>query len=346
MLCGEPGLVHAEGGGEEGSPVWDGEGGGGGRAAGEVAELGGGGVRGEEGCAGPAAEGEHGGYLGDPLRVGGVAGKGVEAEPAAVESAVEGVPQEEAGAEAGALLAAVACDDDIGEGAEGGQRAGVVLRGGAYSGGGEEVDGDVEGSERLRQGRAFGEPGGGAAWGDEGRCGGYREGVGAPRGAEVSAEEVEGGPVRQEGGAGTALLEGEVEEGRVSPGGQTEGVAVCIVDGDLMGAEGGGGDEYARGDVVEGGEAEGVQGAELEYGAGLAVAAGLARPVEGRAGLVDDAEEGELGEDGDGDDLRGGGGGGAGVLRDVGGDEGGPARAGVDEGELLLVGVDDAAGAA
>ena len=40
VLCGEPGLVHAEGGGEEGSPVWDGEGGGGGRAAGEVAELG------------------------------------------------------------------------------------------------------------------------------------------------------------------------------------------------------------------------------------------------------------------------------------------------------------------
>ena len=170
----------------------------------------------------------------------------------------------------------------------------MVLRGGAYFGGGEEADGDVEGSECLRQGGAFGEPGVGAAWGDEGRRGVYCEGVGAPRGAEVSAEEVEGGPVRQEGGAGTALLEGEVEEGRVSPGGQTEGVAVCIVDGDLMGAEGGGGDEYARGDVVEGGEAEGVQGAELEYGAGLAVAAGLARPVEGRAGLVDDAEEGEL----------------------------------------------------
>ena len=109
-----------------------------------------------------------------------------------------------------------------------------------------------------------------------------------------------------------------MEEGRVCLGGQTEGVAVCIVDGDLMGAEGGGGDEDARGDVVEGGEAEGVQGAELEYGAGLAVAAGLARPVEGRAGLVDDAEEGELGEDGDADHFRGGGGCGAGVLRDVG----------------------------
>ena len=89
-----------------------------------------------------------------------------------------------------------------------------------------------------------------------------------------------------------------------------------------------------------------MQGAELENGAGLVVAAGLARPVEGRAGLVDDAEEGELGEDGDADDFRAGGGGGAGVLRDVGGDEDGPARAGVDEGELLLVGVDDAAGAA
>ena len=96
-----------------------------------------------------------------------------------------------------------------------------------------------------------------------------------------------------------------MEEGRVRPGGQTEGVAVCIVDGGLMGAEGGGGDEDARGDVVEGGEAEGVQGAELEYGAGIAVAAGLARPVEGRAGLVDDAEEGELGVDGNADDFRG-----------------------------------------
>ena len=161
----------------------------------------------------------------------------MEAEAAAVESAVEGLPEEEAGAEAGALLAAVACDYDMREGAEGGQRAGVVLRGGTYLGAGEEVDSDVEGSECLRQGGAFGEPGGGAAWKDGGRCGCYCEGVGAPRGAEVSAEEVEGGPVRQEGGAGTALLEGEVEEGPVSPGGQTEGVAVCIVDGDPMGAE-------------------------------------------------------------------------------------------------------------
>ena len=51
----------------------------GGRAAGEVAELlgcgvmVGCGVRGEEGLAGPAIQGEHGGDLGDPLRIGGVA---------------------------------------------------------------------------------------------------------------------------------------------------------------------------------------------------------------------------------------------------------------------------------
>ena len=54
----------------------------------------------------------------------------------------------------------------------------------------------------------------------------------------------------------------------------------------------------------------------------------------------------EFGEDGDADDLRGGGGGGAGVLRDFGGDEGGATRAGVHEGELLLVRVDDEAVAA
>ena len=89
-----------------------------------------------------------------------------------------------------------------------------------------------------------------------------------------------------------------------------------------------------------------MQGAELEYGAGLAVAAGLACPVEGRPGFVDYAEEGELGEDGDADDLRGGGGGGAGLLWDVGGDEGGAAWAGIDEAEFLLVWVDDAARAA
>ena len=43
------------------------------------------------------------------------------AKPAAVESAVVGVPEEEASAEAGALLASVACDHDVGEGANGGQ---------------------------------------------------------------------------------------------------------------------------------------------------------------------------------------------------------------------------------
>ena len=84
-----------------------------------------------------------------------------------------------------------------------------------------------------------------AARGDEGCRGGYCEGVGAPGGAGVGAEEVEGGPGRQEGGAGTALLEGEVEEGRVCLGGRTEGMAVGIVDGGLMGAEGGGGNEDA-----------------------------------------------------------------------------------------------------
>ena len=129
-------------------------------------------------------------------RVGGVAGEGVEAKPAAVEGAVVGVPEEEAGAEPGAFLAPVACDHDIGEGAEGGQGAVVVLRGGVYARGGEEVDGDAEGGECLSQGGTFGEPGGGAARGDDGRCGGHREGVRAPRGAEVGAEEVEGGPVR------------------------------------------------------------------------------------------------------------------------------------------------------
>ena len=89
-----------------------------------------------------------------------------------------------------------------------------------------------------------------------------------------------------------------------------------------------------------------MQAAQLEYGAGLAVAAGLAHPVQGRARPVDDAEEGEPGEVPDADDLRGGGSGGTGVLRDVGCDEGGPVWAGVDEGEILLVGVYDATSAA
>ena len=68
--------------------------------------------------------------------------------------------------------------------------------------------------------------------------------------------------------------------------------------------------------------------------------------MEGRAGLVDDPDKGELAEDGVANDFRGGGGDGAGVLRDVGCDEGGTAWAGVDEGELLLVRLYDAAGAA
>ena len=82
--------------------------------------MGGGRVWSEEAIAGLAIEGEHGGYLGDLFCVGGVAGEGVEA-PAAVEGAVVGVPDDEAGAEAGALLASVAHNHDIGEGAEGGQ---------------------------------------------------------------------------------------------------------------------------------------------------------------------------------------------------------------------------------
>ena len=45
----------------------------------------------------------------------------MEANLAAVESAVVGVPEEETGAEAGALLASVARDHDVGEGAERGQ---------------------------------------------------------------------------------------------------------------------------------------------------------------------------------------------------------------------------------
>ena len=64
-----------------------------------------------------------------------------------------GLPEEEAGGEAGALLAAVECDHDIGEGAEGRQRAGVVLRGGAHVGGGEELDDDVEGGRAPVPGR-------------------------------------------------------------------------------------------------------------------------------------------------------------------------------------------------
>ena len=44
----------------------------------------------------------------------------------------------------------------------------------------------------------------------------------------------------------------------MGPRGQAEGVAVRVVDGGLVGAEGRGGDEDAGGDVFEGGEAKGV----------------------------------------------------------------------------------------
>ena len=120
VLGWEPGLLHAEGGCEEGCPVRDGEGGCGeggcgGRAPGEVAQPGGGGVGGEEGHAGPAANGKHACDLGYPLGVGGVARESVEAEPTAVEHAEVGVPEQEARAKACALLVAVACDDHEGE---------------------------------------------------------------------------------------------------------------------------------------------------------------------------------------------------------------------------------------
>ena len=158
VLCGEPCFVHAEGGGEKGRPVWHGDGGSGGRATSEVAELGGAQVGGKQGLASPAAEGEHGGDLGDLLGVSGLAGEGVEAKPAAVERAVVRVPEEETRAEAGALFAAVARDQHVGEGIKEGQRAGVVLRGGAYEGGGEEEDCAVQGGDCLCQGGPIGEP--------------------------------------------------------------------------------------------------------------------------------------------------------------------------------------------
>ena len=44
----------------------------------------------------------------------------------------------------------------------------------------------------------------------------------------------------------------------MGPRGKAEGVAVRVVDGGLVGAEGRGRDEDAGRDVVEGGEAEGV----------------------------------------------------------------------------------------
>ena len=96
VLGGGPGLLHAECGREESCSVRDGEGGRGRWAPGEVVELGGGGVRGEEGHVRPAAKCEHGGDLGYPLGVAGVAGECVEAEPTAVEYAEVGVPEQEA----------------------------------------------------------------------------------------------------------------------------------------------------------------------------------------------------------------------------------------------------------
>ena len=83
----------------------------------------------------------------------------------------------------------------------------MVLWCGAHVGGGEEVDGDVQGGERLCQGGPFSEPGGGSAEGDQGRHCGRREGAGAPGGPKVGPDEVEGGEC-QEGGTGTTLLEG------------------------------------------------------------------------------------------------------------------------------------------
>ena len=106
----------------------------------------------------------------------------MEAKQAAIEGAMVGVPEEETRAKASALLAAVARDHHVREGLEGGQRAGVVLRGGAYEWGGEEEDCDVEGGDGLCQGGPLGEPRGGTAQGDEGCCGGHGKGVGAPGG--------------------------------------------------------------------------------------------------------------------------------------------------------------------
>ena len=73
----------------------------------------------------------------------------------------------------------------------------MVQWGGTHERRGEEEDGDVEGGEGLRQCGSFGDPLGGPAWGDEVRCGGDCEGVGAPGGPQVGAQEVEGGPVCQ-----------------------------------------------------------------------------------------------------------------------------------------------------
>ena len=60
-------------------------------------------------------KGKHGGDLGYPLGVGGVAGEDVAAKPTAVEHNEVGVPDPEARAKACALLAAVARDDHEGQ---------------------------------------------------------------------------------------------------------------------------------------------------------------------------------------------------------------------------------------
>ena len=57
-------------------------------------------------------------------------------------------------------------------------------------------------------------------------------------------EEAVGGTVRQEGGTQAAVVNGEVEERRVRPRGEAEGVAVGAAC-DLVGVEGRGWDEDA-----------------------------------------------------------------------------------------------------
>ena len=81
-------------------------------------------------------------------------------------------------------------------------------------------------------------------------------------------------------------------------------MAVGFVDDDLVGAEGLGGKVDTRGGIVEDGEAEGVEGAELDDGGSILAASALAGPVEGGAHLVGYAEEREFGEEGYAQDLR------------------------------------------
>ena len=96
----------------------------------------------------------------------------------------------------------------------------MVLRGGAHVRGGGEVDTDVEGGERLCQDGSFAEPGGRAAWGDEGRRGGHREGVGTPGDAGVGAEEVEGGLVCYLGSRGPPCWRGRWRKAECAQGGR------------------------------------------------------------------------------------------------------------------------------